>query len=136
MEAITTIDNAPWHEALRAGQLLAQRCTGCGQLRHYPRPMCPHCHAMQADWVPLGGGGRIHSWTCVHHSILPGFADAVPYTLVTVDLDEGGRLVGLLAQAEAALVIGMRVRISVQLGPTGAPMPICSFAGEPAPGPT
>lgn len=91
---------------------------------------------MQADWVSLDGGARIHSWTVVHHSILPGFSDAVPYTLVTVDLDEGGRMVALLAQADAALLIGMTVRISVQVGPTGAPMPACRLAGETASRPT
>jgi uncharacterized OB-fold protein len=37
----------------------------------------------------------VHSWTVAHYAYHPAFAPDLPYTLVTVDLDEGVRALGL-----------------------------------------
>ena len=37
----------PFWKAAAEHRLVAQCCDACGRLRHYPRPMCPVCHAMQ-----------------------------------------------------------------------------------------
>ena len=43
-------------DGLREHKLLIQRCAGCGQLRHPPRPMCPNCRSL--DWNTIESSGR------------------------------------------------------------------------------
>ena len=50
-----TDDSAPFWEAARDGRLVAQRCAGCGELHHPPRPECPRCHIHMTE-RPIGGG--------------------------------------------------------------------------------
>lgn len=103
-------DTQPYWDGLARGVLLAQRCTGCGKLRHYPRPVCDGCWSMEHDWAELSGLGRVHSWTVCHHPFHLGFKAQSPYTLVTVDLDEGVRALAQWRGEAAALRLGLRVR--------------------------
>jgi len=103
--------SAPYWEGLARGELLLQACTRCGTLRHYPRLLCSACFHDGARWQRASGAGRIHSWTIAHHAFSPAFADEVPYTLVTVDLEEGPRALG--RWGGDALVIGRGVRARV-----------------------
>lgn len=79
-------------QALREHRVVAQRCTACGKLRLYPRPMCDNCYAFAHDWVSLTGEGEIISWSISHHAFNPAFKRDVPYLTVTVEMDEGVRL--------------------------------------------
>lgn len=120
-----SVDTQPYWDALAAGQLRVQRCTACGTWRHYPRPMCAACHGFTHAWLPVSGEGTVHSWTVTHQSPLPGFAEAVPFVLVTVDMAEGIRMLGLLRDHDAiALRIGLPVRASVETVPGGEPQPV------------
>jgi len=85
-------DTLPYWKGLHEKRLLIQKCAACGKLRHYPRPVCDSCFSMQVDWIESSGRGLVHSWTETHHAFLPSFKTALPYFLVTVDLDEGGRM--------------------------------------------
>ncbi len=87
------LSRAYW-EGAAEGRLLLQCCKACGKLRHYPRLLCDACYSDAVEWKQAGGGGRIHSWTVAHHPFHPAFVDELPYTLVTVDLDEGPRALG------------------------------------------
>ncbi len=91
-----------WEAAAR-GQLVLQRCGPCGKVRHYPRLLCDQCYSRDVQWVPASGRGRIHSWTVTHHVFHRAFAEAVPYALVTVDLDEGVRAMGRWTGGELAI---------------------------------
>ena len=84
----------PYWDAAAEGRLVIQRCAACGKLRHYPRLLCDACYSDAADWTPASGRGKVHSWTVCHHAFHPGFAADLPYTLVTVDLEEGVRALG------------------------------------------
>jgi hypothetical protein len=86
--------SAPYWQGLQDGQLLLQACTACGTLRHYPRLLCTRCYSDGVRWQAACGRGLIHSWTVAHHAFHAGFADELPYTLVTVDLVEGPRALG------------------------------------------
>ncbi|MBL8386011.1 MAG: Zn-ribbon domain-containing OB-fold protein [Burkholderiales bacterium] len=103
----TALSRAYWEGAAR-GRLLIQRCGACGKLRHYPRLLCDACHADAVDWVEASGRGSVHSWTVCHHAFHPSFRDELPYTLVTVDLEEGVRALGRWRGPAPA--IGMPVR--------------------------
>ncbi|MBL8349691.1 MAG: Zn-ribbon domain-containing OB-fold protein [Burkholderiaceae bacterium] len=125
MQAIFSIDAQGYWDGLQAGQLRVQRCAACGRLRHYPRPLCPACHSFEVEWVALAGHGTVHSWTRPHQSALPGFAEQVPFTLVTVDMAEGVRVLGRLDDADpSALRPGAAVTMTIAPAPSGQLQPV------------
>jgi uncharacterized OB-fold protein len=83
------LDNAPFYEAARRGELRFQRCSDCAAFRHYPRPICPECQSTRYEWALSTGRGSIYTWTVVHGPTLPAFQDQLPYNVVDVLLDEG-----------------------------------------------
>lgn len=85
------LSRAYW-EAAREGRLLVQRCRACGEHQFYPRRHCVHCFAPEPEWVEAKGTGRLHTFSVVHRTATPGFADEVPYVFGIVELDEGPRL--------------------------------------------
>lgn len=131
LHAMQSPDAQPYWAGLKGdgehrGQLLVQRCRACGKHRHYPRPLCPACHAFEVDWVPVSSTGTVYSWTVVHQSALPAYANQVPYTLLTVDMPEGVRLLGRWVDAGDGhdLATGLAVRVAVETGPDGTPQPV------------
>lgn len=95
------IDAPYWQAALR-GELVVQRCTGCGRLRFPPRPMCPWCQSMKAEWEKMSGRGRVWSYVVPHPPLLPAFERLSPYNVVLVALEEDPtiRMVGNLVARE------------------------------------
>jgi uncharacterized OB-fold protein len=83
------LDNAPFYQAARRGELRFQRCGDCGAFRHYPRPICPACQSTAYTWQLSSGRGVVYTWTIVHGPTLPAFQDQLPYNVVDVLLDEG-----------------------------------------------
>ena len=98
----------PYWEAAALGQLVLQRCTGCGKMRHYPRLLCDNCYSDGVEWISSSGAGTVHSWTVAHHAFHPAFAAELPYTLVTIDLDEGVRALGRW-RGDVVLSLGLKV---------------------------
>ena len=129
MQHNTSPDAQPYWDGLHTGQLLVQRCSGCGALRHYPRPMCRHCHVFEHSWVALSGQGVVHSWTSPQRSALPDLAAAGPFTVLTVTMAEGVRVLGALAagQAQDRVAIGAAVQASIVSGATGVLQPVFSW---------
>ena len=84
----------PYWEAAQQGLLVLQNCAACGLTRHYPRLLCSACYSDQCVWKAASGHGTVHSWTVSHHAFHPAFVAELPYTLVTVDLEEGVRALG------------------------------------------
>jgi uncharacterized OB-fold protein len=109
-----TPDTQPYWDGLKTGRLMLQSCGSCGRVRHYPRPVCPHCYSMDVRWVEAKGQGKVHSWTVTHHAFHPGWKGELPITLVTVDLEEGVRMQAELRGpvSEGSLKIGAPVRIA------------------------
>jgi uncharacterized OB-fold protein len=100
--------SGPYWSGAAQGRLVIQRCDGCGALRHYPRLMCSICHSF--DWSPYEASraGTVHSWTVSHHLFDPSVTTDNPYTLVTVDMQDGVRVLGRLSDAvqpEAGLAV-------------------------------
>jgi len=107
-----TLDSQPYWEALKEHKLKLQKCAKCGKVRHYPRPVCDGCFSMDVEWIEASGKGKVYSWTISHHPFHPGFKEEVPYVLVTVELEEGVRLVSQLKGADSQEVrIGMPVEV-------------------------
>jgi uncharacterized OB-fold protein len=82
------VEEAPFWEATRKGELRIQQCTGCERLRHPPRPMCPWCHSTDSTWAKMSGRGTIYSFVVPHPPLLPQFQDLAPYNVLVVTLAE------------------------------------------------
>jgi uncharacterized protein len=107
--AITPDTQFFWN-GLRDNKLLIQRCGGCGQLRHPPRPMCPQCRSLDWEAVESSGRGTVYSYVLPHEPKFPFFD--YPYVVVLVELEEGVRLVSNLTDIDPADVMtGMPVRV-------------------------
>jgi uncharacterized OB-fold protein len=87
-----TPEMAPFWEAARRHQLVVQQCGGCGAYRFPARELCSRCLSRASTWVPVSGRGTVFTWAVMHQASHPGFAAEVPYAVVTVELEEGARL--------------------------------------------
>jgi len=126
-----TPESQPYWDGVAEGRLRLQRCAACHRPRHYPQLTCPHCYNLDCDWIDASGRGRVHSWTVAHHAFHPAFRDDLPYTLVTVDLDEGPRALGRLNPADAGrLRIGLPVQVSFPRNQAGTRLPEFSLIAE------
>ncbi|HUI02098.1 MAG TPA: bifunctional MaoC family dehydratase N-terminal/OB-fold nucleic acid binding domain-containing protein [Acidimicrobiales bacterium] len=97
-----TQDIAFFFDGVRRGELLIQRCTSCGTLRHPPRPACARCGSFEWDTVTSSGRGTVYSYVVVHHPQVPGFDYPLP--IAVVELEEGTRLVADLVGVDPAAV--------------------------------
>jgi len=86
-----TTESQPYWDGAAQGRLRLKRCTGCGAVRHYPQLVCARCYSLGVEWIDASGRGAVHSWTVAHRAFHPAFKADLPYTLVTVDLEEGPR---------------------------------------------
>jgi len=122
---ILTEDNREFWEAADAGRLVAQRCQGCGLLRHPPRPMCPHCHSLEYEVTDLAGTGTVYSYSVLHYPQIPVFD--YPVVAVIIEVEEGVRIVSNLEDVSPEDVcIGMRV--AVRFVPTRDDVAVPVFA--------
>ena len=97
---------APFFAAAASGELRIQACAACGQLRHPPRPVCPHCNSFDQEWQLMSGAGTVWSYVVPHPPLLPAYAEVAPYNVVVVALAEDSliRLVGnVVAAADAPI---------------------------------
>jgi uncharacterized OB-fold protein len=106
---------APFFEGARRGQLMLQRCEGCGVLRFPPHEMCTQCLGTRAGWVAVSGRGEVYSFNIMHQVYHPGFATEVPYAVVVVKLEEGVKFVSNLVGVKPAdIKIGMPVEVTFE----------------------
>lgn len=121
---------ARWWEATRERRLELQRCRGCGNVQHYPRPLCVRCHRQDLEIVAAGGGGTVYSFTEVHRSADPD-AD-LPYVIALVRLDEGPVLLSRIVGAEPeTLRCDAPVTVGFQPLPDGRALPVFTLRREP-----
>ncbi|MFG2778129.1 bifunctional MaoC family dehydratase N-terminal/OB-fold nucleic acid binding domain-containing protein [Streptomyces prunicolor] len=112
-------DNAGFWEGVQRHQLLIQRCTDCGTLRHPWLPGCNACGGPDWDTVEASGEGTVYSYVVMHHPPFPAFtesdhaADAAgPYAVGLIELAEGVRIVSNVVGVPYDKVrIGLPVRL-------------------------
>ena len=118
--------HAEWYAHCARGELRFQRCTGCGGWRHPPRHRCAACGSGAWEWTAASGRGEVFSWTVTHQPLHPAFAEAVPYVIVVVTMEEGVRLVaGVRGIGPADLVLGLPVQAEVD--PVDAEIGLVAF---------
>ena len=120
-----TRESQPFWDGLREGRFLLQYCSGCGKVRHYPRPVCPHCFSMESSFREAPTGGAIHSWTVCHHPFNFFFKASVPYIVALVDMDAGVRVnAQLRGVAPDSLKIGQRVKLAFEPATEQVTLPV------------
>ena len=120
-----TAESQPYWDGAAEGRLRLQRCADCGLVRHYPQLVCTKCYSVAVEWIDASGRGTVHSWTVAHHAFHPAFKIDLPYTLVTVDLEEGPRALGRLDPgSQNRLRIGTPVQVSFPANEQGVKLPM------------
>ena len=99
-----------WEGAGR-GELVLQRCEACGLVQHRPRGVCAHCLAGSAlTHFTASGSGEIYSFTVTEQNQAKGFAEACPYVMAYVKLNEGPRLLTVIVDCDPDdVAVGARV---------------------------
>ena len=112
---VPTRESQAYWDGLREGKLMLQHCMNCGKVRHYPRPVCPHCFSLESEFKPAPLTGTLHAWTVCHHPFNFFFKASAPYIVALVDMDAGVRINAQLLGAEAAgLKIGQPMRLQFE----------------------
>jgi uncharacterized OB-fold protein len=111
---VVTPEAAPYWRAAADGRLDLQRCRGCEAVIWYPRALCPECGQGEPTWFTATGRGVIYSYT-INRRPVGQFAEAGPYVLAYVELDEGPRiLTNIVTTNLAAVRVGQRVQAIFQ----------------------
>ena len=122
---VPDFETQPYWDAAARGALALQRCTACGTHRHYPRALCPSCHAADHEWVDVSGRGRVYSFSIVRRAPSPAFAGKLPYVLALIALDEGPHLLSHLVDiAPDAVRIGIPVTVTFEDIGDGMKLPV------------
>ena len=110
------VETAPYWEGCRRGELLIQRCAGCGRYQFYPRMLCVECGARQLHWVRASGQATLKSYTIVR--------GAQARVLALVTLQEGPTMMTSIIGCEfEALRIGMPVSVVFDEAGSADPLP-------------
>jgi uncharacterized OB-fold protein len=108
---VVTDDNEGFWIAASQRRFVAQRCNGCGQLHHPPRPMCPNCRSLDHEWVELSGRGTLYSYALLHYPQHPAFT--YPLVAAVLELEEGLRFVTNVVNIDPNdLAIGMALSVT------------------------
>jgi hypothetical protein len=103
-------DSQFFWDGTAAGELRIQTCNACGALRFPPGPACPDCGALDRGHVVASGRGTVFSYVVHRHPPIPG--RELPIVIALVDLEEGVRMVGEVADVPADdMAIGMPLRV-------------------------
>lgn len=102
-------DSEFYWNGLRDQKLLLQRCDDCKRFRFPPMPCCPFCRSRMTSVHESCGQGIVYSWIVVHRAFDQAFTAEVPYTIATIDFDEGARM-AVRVDAPGELCFGQRVR--------------------------
>jgi uncharacterized OB-fold protein len=103
--------NRPFWTGGRNGELLIQRCAGCGTWVHPPQPG-PHACGGALEPTPVSGRGTVWTYTVNAHPWNP--AVPLPYVVAVVELAEQAdlRVVTNIVNAEPdAVRVGMPVQV-------------------------
>jgi uncharacterized OB-fold protein len=104
-------DTEAFWEATTEDKLLIGRCNSCQHSYYYPRPQCPECFGNDTKLVEASGVGTIYACTLVRQA--GGlFADATPYILAYVELEENPRIMtNIVGVSYSDIAIGDKVEV-------------------------
>jgi uncharacterized OB-fold protein len=113
-----TPETQAFWDAAGQGRLLVKKCAACGELHHYPRPLCPFCFSDRTEWVQASGRGAIYSFSVMRR--VPA-----PYAIAYVTLAEGVTMMTNIVDCDLdALRIGQAVKVVFKPTDGGPPVPM------------
>jgi uncharacterized protein len=95
-----------------SASLAVQTCSSCGTHQHPPEEICHQCGSMSFTTTEMTPTGTVYSYTVAHYPVHKALADAVPYAVVLISLDDAPeiRVVGNMVGTDHDQVrIGMAV---------------------------
>jgi len=97
---------------LKDGRLMGTVCADCGATNFPPRADCPVCMSGDFDYSERSGRGNVYTYSTIA-AAPTGFEDEVPFTVMVVDLEDGGRLLAWRGDTipEDDIRIGMPVQV-------------------------
>ena len=105
-------ESVPYWEAAKKHQLELPKCNACGKFWFPPSQSCPNCLAVDFDFKPVSGRGKVYSFVTFHRVYHPAFAGEVPYVVAIVELEEGPRLhTNIVGCTNDQIHIGMPVEV-------------------------
>lgn len=102
-------ETQPFWDGATSGQLVIQRCGECDRAYFPPAPVCPHCTSREVGWFTASGRASLYSYVITGNP-WPLWNAAPPFSVATVALEEGPRLLSTVVDCEqtpAALRIDM-----------------------------
>ena len=118
----------PYWEAAARGELCLPRCARCARFQWYPRLLCPACLSPDFDWTVVAPRGEVYSHTTVRRPFLPGAKDAVPFTVVQLQLDEVPGVIVLTGLADevepGSITIGQPMTVRFEPATDGVRLPV------------
>ena len=114
--AVEPLTAAFW-DGCQAGELRIAACGECGRHHHPPAVLCPTCRSPKRVHSVSAGRGVVFSYTVAHHAVHPTLADAVPYHIAVVKLDDcdGVLLTTNVVDLDQPLAIGMAVELAWEI---------------------
>ena len=101
-------------EAAKAGNILARKCSKCGEILLATVYYCKSCGSKEFEDTILKGTGKVVTYTIM--TVPPaGFEDLAPYAWVVMELDDSAiRVSGFLAKISTPedLPIGTPVKVT------------------------
>jgi uncharacterized OB-fold protein len=106
------VDTQPFWDAAKQGKLVLQFCLDTKRFQHYPRPVSIFTGSRNLEWREVSGKGTIYACTVIRVPG-PGLEGRLPLSVVTVELDEGVRIIGNVLNVDPDTVaIGQRVEVA------------------------
>jgi len=97
---------------LKDGRLMGSKCIDCGYQTFPPRADCPQCMSDKFEYVEYSGKGTLYTYSKTF-AAPTGFDEEAPYTVMVVDVEEGGRLLAWRGDtiSDEEVKIGMEVQV-------------------------
>jgi uncharacterized OB-fold protein len=100
-------------------QLIASKCTSCGEVAFPQQASCPSCASASTEEVLLSRRGTLWTWTIQQFPPPPPYIgdtkDFVPYGVGYVELPEGIRVESRLTTSDPSqLEIGMEMALVIE----------------------
>ena len=107
-----TPETEAYWKAAGEGRLLVGYCVDCEAHFYYPRRHCPLCFGSDVEYVEAEGTGTVYARTIVRQAD-GEYAEATPYVLAYVELDEGPRMLTNVVETDPEAVdVGDRVEVT------------------------
>jgi len=104
--------NAPYWQATKRHEFMAQKCQTCGYVHLPPGPACTNCLSADQDWIRLSGKGTIYSYGIYYQLWHPGFTEDIPYNVALIELAEGPQIISqVVGCRNAELGCGLEVEV-------------------------